>query len=114
MRCILIVEDEPLIALELGYACEDAGLVSITANSVQAALAALQEREVDGAVLDVNLGRGETCEPVAKELKKRNVPFVLHTGDLNRAGEYLLGIEAPIIAKPSAADSVIERLLAVA
>jgi DNA-binding response OmpR family regulator len=112
MKCILIVEDEPLIALNLRYACEEMGVDSITASSCRMAMEALEERDVDGAVLDVNLGRGDTCEAIAKELKARNVPFVLNTGDLNRAGEYLRGIDAPIISKPTAAEVVIERLLA--
>ena len=40
-------------------------------------------RDVDGAVLDVNLGHGQTCEAVANALRARRVPFVLNTGDLD-------------------------------
>lgn len=112
MNCILIVEDEPFIALDLQYACEDAGLSAIMAGSSGAALEALAANDtIDGAVLDVNLGNGETCEAIAQALRVRGVPFVLNTGDLNRAGEYLRGIQAPILAKPSSANEVVERLL---
>lgn len=75
---------------------------------------ALGQHSFDGAILDVNLGHGESCETVAKALKKAGVPFVLNTGDLDRAGEFLRDIRAPIISKPSAADAVIARLLALA
>lgn len=112
MNCILIVEDEPFIALDLRFACEDAGLAAITAGSSAAALEALAANDtIDGAVLDVNLGNGETCEAIAQALRQKGVPFVLNTGDLNRAGEYLRGIDAPILSKPTASSEVVERLL---
>lgn len=113
MKCILIVEDEPLIALDLRYACEDAGIGSVVAGSCRQALAELDAHDgIDGAVLDVNLGHGQTCEAVANALRARRVPFVLNTGDLDRAGEFLRGINAPILSKPTAADAVVERLIA--
>lgn len=114
MKCILILEDEPLIALDLTLACEDAGLGSVTAASCRQAMEALANHPCDGAVLDVNLGRGETCEVIAHELKQRGIPFLLHTGDLNRVGEFLREIDAPIIPKPANADEVIARLVKLA
>jgi DNA-binding response OmpR family regulator len=114
MKCVLILEDEHLIALDLKYACDDAGLGSIVARTLAQACEELNRRSFDGAVLDVNLGGGETCEAVAHLLRARGIPFVLNTGDLDRAGEFLREINAPIIAKPSSADSVIARLLELA
>ena len=40
---ILIVEDEPLIALDVGQAFADAGAKTITAHSLTAALVAVEE-----------------------------------------------------------------------
>jgi len=111
MNCVLILEDEPFIALDLVFACEDAGVKSVTAASCEQANEAMELHAIDGAILDVNLGKGETCERVARTLKDRGVPFVLNTGDLNRAGEFLRDMNAPIIGKPSAASSVIAKLL---
>lgn len=108
---ILVVEDEPFVALDLKYACEDQGYAAITASTCRQAITAIDETAFIGAVLDVNLGRGETCDVVAKALKDRAIPFVLHTGDLDRAGEYLRGIDAPIVAKPSTASAVVSQLL---
>lgn len=112
MKCVLILEDEPFIALDLQYACEDAGLEAVMARTSRQALDAIAgNKAIDGAVLDVNLGRGESCEAVARVLRERGVPFVLHTGDLDRTGELLRDMDAPILAKPTAAAAVIERLL---
>ena len=77
---ILVVEDTlliaDLIAEELtGHGCEVVGPVA----RVKAALRCVQERELDGALLDVNLG-GEMCFPIAEALQKRGVPFVFITG----------------------------------
>ncbi len=110
MKSILILEDEPLIAMDLQFAFEDNGAAAIVTVSCEEAFEALDRSRFDGAVLDVNLGKGETCEPVAIELRKRNIPFLLHTGDLDRAGEALRDLEAPIVAKPSGAEDVVSRL----
>lgn len=110
MKSILILEDEPLIAMDLQFAFEDAGAHAVVTISCAEAFDALDRMEFDGAVLDVNLGRGETCEPVAIHLREQRIPFLLHTGDLDRAGEALRDLEAPILAKPSGADHVVERL----
>ena len=110
MKSVLILEDEPFIAMDLQLAFEDAGAEAAVTVSCDEAFAALAYRAIDGAVLDVNLGHGETCEPIAVELRKRRIPFLLHTGDLDRAGEALRDLEAPIMAKPSGSDDVVARL----
>jgi hypothetical protein len=62
-------------------------------------------------VLDLNLGRGESCEAIARVLRDRGIPFVLNTGDKNRSEADLAGIAAPVITKPNAAAEVIRQLL---
>ena len=74
----------------------------------------IEEGGLKGAVLDVNLGRGETCEEAAKRLTERRIPFLIHTGDLDRVGEFLRSLGAPILAKPRAAEDVIERIMKMA
>ena len=99
MPRILIVEDEPLIALtvedmlvELGY--EVAG----TVGRLDEALAFVQREQIDGALLDVNLGR-DKIDPVADALASRRCPFVFATGD--GAGGLPAGhLNRPYVAKP--------------
>ncbi|MEL1249905.1 response regulator [Aurantiacibacter gilvus] len=111
MKTILVLEDEPLIAMDLRYAVEDLGFEVLAAIDNDEALAAIEGREVDGAILDVSLGAGKTCEPTASELHARAIPFILHTGDLDRVGETLRAIGAPIMPKPSPSDVVANRLV---
>ena len=111
MKLILILEDEPFIAMDLKYACEDEGLAAVTTGNIEQAMAAMAQHRFFGAILDVNLGHGETCQEVAEELRDRHIPFVLNTGDLNRSGEFVRRMHAPIISKPNASSEVVRTLL---
>lgn len=58
----------------------DLGCTSIAAAaSVEKALALIEEKPFDVAILDVNLD-GQRSYPVAKALNDRGVPFVFSTG----------------------------------
>jgi len=79
-RSILIVEDEPLIAMMLEDFVHSLGHeVSGNCDSVSAALAEVEKGEFDLAILDVNL-KGENVWPVATALRVKGTPFVLATG----------------------------------
>jgi ActR/RegA family two-component response regulator len=110
-RRYLILEDEPLIALDLKFAFEDVGVDAVTASTCEEAVSEIAQDHLCGAVLDVNLGRGETCEEAARRLTEHRIPFILHTGDLNRVGEFLRSLGAPIVSKPRAAEDVIRTIM---
>ena len=77
---ILIVEDEPLIALELVTVLTAAGHTVIgPATEVAEGLKLLADPGCDAAVLDVNLGR-ETAAPIAEAMRSRGLPFVIVSG----------------------------------
>lgn len=77
---ILVVEDEPWIALDVAMAIEDAGgeVVGPFA-SVREALALLASRPVDAAILDVNLTDRDVT-PVVEHLIRLGVPLIIQTG----------------------------------
>ncbi|MEN9709252.1 MAG: hypothetical protein RIQ68_1660 [Pseudomonadota bacterium] len=79
-RRILIVEDEPMIAMTLEDMLGDAGCrVAGTASQIADALQLIAGGGIDGAVLDVNLG-AEKIGPVADELARLGSPFIFTTG----------------------------------
>ena len=79
-RCILIVEDEPLIAMMLEDFLLSLGHeVRATCESVSEALKAVAVADFDLAILDVNL-KGESVWPVATELREHNIPFIIASG----------------------------------
>ena len=78
-RTILIVEDEPLIALQLHTALQEAGASLIAATSANEALQLIRRNDVSAAIVDVSLGDRD-CYPVCEELSGRRIPFAFHTG----------------------------------
>ena len=78
---ILIVEDEPLIAMMLEDFLDilDRSVAGV-ADSVSSAMTLLDAGGIDGAILDLNLRGGETSVPIATALAERNIPFVFATG----------------------------------
>src|SRR3546814_6309376 len=80
-RRILIVEDEPLIAMMLEDFLDalDYKAVAVV-DTIAAALAKVAEGEIDATILDVNLRGGERCWPIADALAEAGIPFVLASG----------------------------------
>ena len=77
---VLIVEDEPLIAMSLEDALIDQGVICLgPAGSVSAALEMIEAGGFDIALLDVNL-RGERVDAVADRLAGAGIPFIFTTG----------------------------------
>ena len=77
---ILIVEDEPLIAMMLEDFLDSLGhKVKGICESVGEARTAVEEGGFDLAILDVNL-KGENIWPVASEMRARGIPFVIASG----------------------------------
>ena len=99
LRRILVVEDEPLVALEIAHILTKAGFEVVgPTRDVAGAMSLLEQRGCDAAVLDINLGR-ETSEPVALELIKRKTAFVTLSGYSEPQQTGAFG-GAPVLAKP--------------
>lgn len=77
---ILVVEDEPLVAMELMMEIEDGGAIAIgPATSCEQAMAMIREGRPDAALLDGNLN-GEKIDPVADMLAAHDTPFAFVSG----------------------------------
>jgi CheY-like chemotaxis protein len=79
-RRILIVEDEPIVAMSLELLLEYEGFeIAGIAETVQEAMAMIAERSFDAVVLDINLQGRFSCE-VAAALQRLGIPFVVVSG----------------------------------
>ncbi len=77
---VLLVEDSLLIALDAESMLRASGVSSVeVAGDAGAALAFVASGTCSFAVLDINLGRGNSI-PVADELAKRGIPFIFASG----------------------------------
>ena len=98
-RRVLVVEDEPLIAMEIAQTLLEAGYDVIgPANSVVRALALIEQSGCDAAVLDTNLGT-DTAEPIARELIRRGTPFIATSGYAHEQQPEIMRT-APLLSKP--------------
>ena len=80
-RQILVVEDDFLIGYDFAQALQRLGVLVLgPVGNIDDALDLLAETlDIDGAVLDLNLG-GEMSYPIADALAERSIPFVFTTG----------------------------------
>lgn len=95
---ILILEDEPIIALDLeDIVASSTHADCILASTIEEGLACIEEG-VDFAMLDVKLGEGQTSLPVAQRLSERHVPFCFISSSLKQLPASYMGV--PCVEKP--------------
>jgi len=104
---VLVVEDEPLIGMEIASALEGAGfhVIGPVATSDEA-LRALHNHHPKVALLDANLG-GKPVDEIAAALTRLNVPFAFVTG-YGRESLPVAFAGAPILAKPFLASTLLD------
>jgi DNA-binding response OmpR family regulator len=96
---ILVVEDEFLIALDIAGVLEQAGIAVIgPVGNVADALRAIEQDDVQGALLDVHLA-GEPVDRIADALMARRIPFAFVSG---HGSQQLPAAHrgAPLVKKP--------------
>ena len=111
-RTILVVEDEYVVAFHLSALLQDEGaaVVGPAANVAGALDLLARTPELDGALLDVNLG-GEPVYPVADALRARGIPFVFATG-YGQKGLPPEWTARPVVQKPFDLDVLADALRA--
>jgi PAS domain S-box-containing protein len=76
----LVIEDEPLVAMDLSDMLETVGVeVVATAGSIAEALKLIDGTSLDAALLDANL-HGNPVDDIAVALTHKNVPFAFISG----------------------------------
>ncbi len=108
MTRVLVVEDEFVIALDLSQQLEDAGFeICGLASNTPKALSLIDSDPPDVALLDVNLGAGQTSYDIARMLMQQEIPFAFLSG---YSIDQLLPEfeEVPILAKPCSVPMIVE------
>lgn len=101
---ILVVEDEPLVAMLLEDMVADLGYEVIgPALRLEEAEALVEGERPDAAVLDVNLGAHRSY-PLALRLAERGVPFAFATGYGSPGLEW--DRDVPVLRKPFQQETV--------
>lgn len=109
-KTILIVEDDPFIAMDLQDTFETAGYdVLGPVAAVKTGLKLMKYKRPDVAMLDYNLGR-ETSLAIAHELEAGKIPYVFLSGQVKAV--VTAGNEKPhlVISKPFNAGHLISTM----
>jgi CheY-like chemotaxis protein len=102
---MLVVEDEALVAMALEDMLLHLGCTVVgPALRLEPALKLAATEQLDGAVLDINLGDDRSF-PVAEILARRGVPFLFATG-YGASGLEPPFDQAPVLSKPYCLDAL--------
>ncbi|WP_313198639.1 response regulator [Rhizobium sp.] len=110
-RLILLLEDQPLISLDIEEALTDKGMSNfVTLRSQKEAMAWLERSSPDFVLLDLYLNDGDS-QPVLARLQKNSIPFMIYTGSEKPPewnAELFEGSEW--MSKPSDPDALVDRI----
>jgi len=109
-RSILIVEDEPLIALDIAQAFEDVGAETVISYTLSEALVCVEIDRLAAAVIDHAL-HDEESGPVCQRLNERKLPFVVYSGLNKLHGACAVGVQVIKPEDPRALVSIIGQML---
>jgi len=105
---VLIVEDDPLIAMDLEDELSDRGFVAVCATSVARARALMDGSSTGLAILDMHLG-SDTSFAFATDLMEQGVPFFFLSGnDASALPPHLAGCH--ILTKPVRTADVVKLI----
>jgi PAS domain S-box-containing protein len=106
---ILLVEDEPLVGMEIGSDLAAAGCEVVgPAASVKSARQLIGIGHLDAALLDANLA-GDPVDEIAAELARRGIPFAFSTG-YGRQALPASFRDAAVLTKPYNLDQLLSVL----
>jgi CheY-like chemotaxis protein len=108
-KSILIVEDEPLVALGIHATLSATGASVLSASTVAEATRLLSFADVAAAIVDVQLG-SQDAGNVCKLLSKRQIPFIFYTGRADIAPLRARWPHTRILRKPASPQEVVSAL----
>ncbi|MDE2182112.1 MAG: response regulator [Alphaproteobacteria bacterium] len=109
--CVLVVEDEFPIALQLESMLVDEGARVLGPYAeVTDAVACATAADISAAILDVHVGR-HSVDPIARILARRQVPFLFYTGQGKDDPIYREWPEVTSIMKPASDAALVDALL---
>ena len=107
-RSILVIEDEPLIGMDIRQALEQTGATVTQTTTVRHALILVEHDGLSGAIMDHALADGDSTE-LCVRLKARGIPYVSNSGYDPVKGASL---EAPHVSKPATMNVLLSTLAA--
>ena len=108
-RRVLVVEDEPLIAMDIEQALETAGASVVIAATLDEALRLTEQGGLSAAVLDLVLGASDGGALCAR-LRERAIPFVIYSGRT----DIPVGCEpGAFVSKPAHPEALLQAIASI-
>jgi CheY-like chemotaxis protein len=107
-RSILVVEDEPVIALQLQTQLNAAGARVYSAGRLRDALYMAEHPALSAAVLDFRLGVDDSAA-VCRRLVDLGIPFMFYTG-FSDTEAFERWPDAPVMSKPVDGRALIDAV----
>ncbi|MGR9346249.1 response regulator [Rhizobium leguminosarum] len=111
MPTILILEDEPFIALDIETVLEGCGQRSfVTLSTGSDAVSWLKENSPSAAIVDPRLSDG-VCTAVARHLVDYDIPFIVYSGETESVSELEPAFaEGQLLMKPASPEQLVEAV----
>jgi DNA-binding NtrC family response regulator len=106
---VLLIEDEPLIALELHAIVSEVGASVLAALDCKEAKQMIATCDISVAILDVNLNNNDCSDLVANYLRARKIPFMFYTG-YQTHDVMSRWPDIPVLQKPSTRLAILEGM----
>ena len=103
---ILVVEDHPLVVMDLSMAFETEGAQLTSTNTLKHAKLLVEHDGLSAAILDHALPDGDSSS-ICTRLTERGVPFLLYSGYPTTDGACK---DAPRISKPATHEQLLDAM----
>ena len=98
---VLVVEDEPIIALDVASSFEAAGASVTIASTLGEANRLVEAKRLSLVVLDFGLNTNDGSAGLCARLDDRNIPFIVHSGYSQNGPLGHCGVVIPKPADPA-------------
>jgi len=105
---ILILEDEPLIALDIVWSLKQSGADVTTARDLSSALNLAGDADFSAAVIDYKISDADSS-PLCSLLIERRIPFLIYTGNAVVQWQWQWP-DVPVISKPASPCALIAAI----
>lgn len=112
-KLVLLLEDQPLISLDVEEALAEKGMRNVTTlRSQKEALAWLDGTAPDFVLLDLYLDDGDS-QPILAHLQRGSIPFMIYTGsEMPPEWDAGLFVGGDWVSKPGDPDVLADKILA--
>jgi CheY-like chemotaxis protein len=104
---ILVVEDEPLIAIEMAALLQTAGAEVFSARTLGEATALLERANLSAAIVDYGMGSEDTST-LCRDLVQRGIRFMFYTGYSHMQHAYP---DAVVVQKPASERQLVSAMV---